>query len=155
MLVDFGRAVDLESAKPPGTSVMEVKLVGEATCKEMMCVAMRQGLPWSFDLDTFGICASVHVLLFGQHMELQRLSSSRWMPKQPFKRYFKQDLWTRIFDKLLNIDELTKMAIDSRPASLRLLREQVEDYLTTQGDDLRAALRYQATLLPERRQDLM
>jgi len=155
MLVDFGRAVDLQSAKSDGVPPMEVNLMGKATCEEMMCVAMRQGFPWSFDVDTFGVCASAHVLLFGRHMNVQRRpDDGKWRPVEPLKRYFHSTLWSRIFDTLLNVDEVTGTALDSQPASLRLLRQQIEEHLTTHNAELRAKLQHQATLIPTRRQDL-
>lgn len=124
MLVDFGRAVDLSELASDRVESMNVTLFGDATETDMMCVSMRKQKPWSFDADTFGICASVHVLLFGNHIEIVQNGSKRWMPRQSFKRYWQRDLWKELFDTLLNTDEGT--LIGSRPRTLRLLRKKVE-----------------------------
>jgi hypothetical protein len=158
MLIDFGRSFDLESAAPPGLSPYDVRLVGDAGRAEMRCVAMRQGLTWSFDVDTYGICASAHGLLFAEHMELVRMkgwgdnNGQRWMPAQLIKKNHRhrlefQDLWQHIFATLLNVDDATKKAIDSRPASLRMLRSQVTEQLAAHQDELQSALRHQASIL--------
>ena len=160
MLIDFGRSVDLESVAPPGTSPYDVRLAGDASRTEMKCVAMRQGLTWSFDVDTYGICASAHVLLFAEHMELILSRSSkgggsndqrRWMPAQLVRknhhRLVFHDLWQHMFATLLNVDDATLRAIDSRPASLRMLRSQVAEQLEAHRDELGSALRHQASIL--------
>jgi checkpoint serine/threonine-protein kinase len=151
MLVDFGRAIDLNSANNDGTSLLDTVFSGPATTDEMMCVSMRQDLPWSFDLDTFGVCASAHVLLFGSHLEIERNKSKRWMPKQKFPRYFEKKLWTEILDTLLNLDEDFGRAIGSRPYSLKRLRNRIEEYLRQEEARLRAALKHQASILPSKR----
>jgi hypothetical protein len=157
MLIDFGRSVDLESVAPPGTSPYDVRLVGDASRAEMRCVAMRQGLTWSFDVDTYGICASAHVLLFAEHMELVRSSKGgsgngpRWMPAQLLRKNHHRleflELWQHIFATLLNVDDATKKAIDSRPASLRMLRSQVTGQLEGRAEELQSALRHQSSIL--------
>lgn len=148
MLVDFGRAVDLESANNDGTSLMDTLFIGPATTEDMMCVSMRQNLPWSFDLDTFGVCASAHVLLFGAHMKIGRNKAKRWMPVQKFPRQFEQKLWMEIFDTLLNLDECFGRAIGSLPISVKRLRMQIEEHLRQEEARLQTALYRQASLLP-------
>jgi hypothetical protein len=152
MLVDFGRAVDLSELASDGVDAMDVKLLGEASERDMMCVAMRKGRPWSFDADTFGICASAHVLLFGTHIEIEQKRDKRWMPQQRLKRYWQNDLWTALFDTLLNSDE--GAYVGSRPRSLRALREKIESYLYTQRSTLEYELKKQARLLPSSRTQL-
>jgi hypothetical protein len=158
MLIDFGRSVDLESVAAPGTSPYDIRLVGDAARTEMRCVAMRQGLTWSFDVDTYGICASAHVLLFAEHMELVRSSKGgsngsgqRWMPAQLLRKNHHRleslELWQHIFATLLNVDDATKKAIDSRPASLRMLRSQVTGQLEMRSEELQSALRHQSSIL--------
>jgi hypothetical protein len=152
MLVDFGRAIDLESAKNDGMSLMDTIFTGPATTEDMMCAAMRQDLPWSFDLDTFGVCASAHVLLFGTHLKIERNKAKRWMPTQKFPRHFEKELWMEIFDTLLNLDECFGRAIGSLPISVKRLRERIEEYVRQEEARLRAALLYQASILPSKRQ---
>mmetsp|Transcript_26351 Transcript_26351/g.72765 ORF Transcript_26351/g.72765 Transcript_26351/m.72765 type:complete len:119 (+) Transcript_26351:968-1324(+) len=112
----------------------------------MLCLAMRSNppIPWSFDVDTYGVCQSVHVMLFGEHMVIDE---KRWMPKKRLQRYHERDLWTKFFETLLKIEEGSKMAIGSRPASLRRLRRTLEEHLSTKQDSVKAALTHQSTFL--------
>lgn len=150
-LVDFGRAVDLDSSHQENVASLDTTLVGEASSKNMMCVAMRRGLPWSFDIDTFGVCAAAHVLLFGSHIELNMTKNKRYMPQQRLPRNFQTQIWKEVFDTLLNLDEVTGVAVGSRPRSLRQLRNRIEEYLKQQNSKLEAALKHQATILPSKR----
>ena len=151
MLVDFGRAKDLKGKS--GGPQQDVKFVGHASPRDMMCVAMRKNLPWSFDIDTFGVCASVHVLLFGSHIQIHQSREQRWMPNERFRRYHEKDLWVDVFDTLLNLECGTQEAIGSRPESLRRLRHRIESHLSTKipSQRLVSALKRQATLLPATR----
>ncbi|GKY99718.1 hypothetical protein MPSEU_000925800 [Mayamaea pseudoterrestris] len=154
-LVDFGRAVDLESlAKQADTGPMEVMLNGIESPTEMQCVAMRKGLPWSYDIDTVGVCATAHVLLFGKHMAIAQDVKKRWMPSEPFKHDDQQQLWIAIFGSLLNLDDVSKTAIGSHPNSVRRLRAQIETFLSIRQDQLMDALQKQAQVLPSSRQEL-
>ena len=144
VLVDYGRAIDLSDLAKEGEDPSNVVLMGEAAEEDMMCVAMRKGRPWSYDADTFGICASAHVLLFGNHIELIQ-NGKRWMPRQSFKRYWQRDLWTELFDTLLNSDEGTM--IGSRPLTLRMLKEKVEARLDQHRSKLDELLKKQEQIL--------
>ena len=132
MLVDFGRSIDLLDA--PTTS-----FVGNASQPAMMCVAMRQGLPWSLDIDTFGVCASAHVLLFASHLEIDRHGDELWMPGESLDDC--HELWKDFFGSLLN---------PKSSFSTSSLRDRIKDYLEDHQDSHRAALDYQSKLLKQR-----
>lgn len=152
MLVDFGRAVDLMAAAKSGMDAMDVRLEGSASEEDMECVAMRKGLGWSFDADTFGLCAAAHVLLFGTHMEIHYdASTKRWKPRKPLRRYWKKDLWNEFFDTLLNLDEVSQTALGSRPGSLRDLRRKLEAHVMSRRSELESLLRHQSRILPSQR----
>lgn len=154
MLVDFGRAKDLSSPSvSKNQHPLDTQFIGTCCADEMMCVTMRQGLPWSFDVDTFGLCASLHVLLFGCHMKVAQTSKNRWMPKERLRRYHNADLWHDIFDTLLNIEYASKAALGSRPMSVHQLRERIEGHLKRpqEKEKLLAALKHQAAFLPPTR----
>jgi hypothetical protein len=152
MLVDFGRALDLVSAAKDDADPMDVKFLGMATAEDMACVAMRKNLGWSFDVDTFGICASAHVLLYGSHIEIEvDRSSKRWNLVKPLRRYWQKELWTQVFDTLLNLDEFSQIAMGSRPRSLKELRGKIETYLATRSKELESLLKHQARILPKER----
>lgn len=152
-LIDFGRAIDLlDMTKSSGTDdeVMNKRFVGPSCVKEMMCVAMRKGLPWSFDADTFGICACVHVLLFSCHIQVEEDEKGEWMPQESFEGLMYASYWDELFRALLNLDPETQVAIGSRPHSLRQLRKKIENKCSDE-DILHSELRRQASLLPNAR----
>lgn len=152
-LIDFGRGIDLNEG--PSSSVkeevvMDKRFVGPACVKEMMCVAMRKGLPWSFDADTFGICACVHVLLFSCHIHLMEDKSGEWIPRESFKGLKYASYWDELFRTLLNANPETQVAIGSRPHSLRQLRNKIEKEWSDRSM-LQRELERQASLLPSER----
>mmetsp|Transcript_17397 Transcript_17397/g.42616 ORF Transcript_17397/g.42616 Transcript_17397/m.42616 type:complete len:297 (+) Transcript_17397:3467-4357(+) len=153
-LVDFGRAVDLERYSDRSSDARNVMFHGNASCPEARCLAMRHGMPWSYDIDTFGILSAAHVLLFGKHMELRQSRDSRWHIQYQFRRYWNKDLWTEIFDSLFYLDEETGFAVGSRPRNLRKLREKINDCLKGEEAKIAALLKRQAALLPKRRDQM-
>lgn len=155
MLVDFGRAVDLEDHTDGGIEARSVLFRGDACEHDAQCLAMRAGKPWSYDVDTFGILACAHVLLWGTHISLRKGKNGRWYLTNSFKRYWQKDLWTSIFDKLLNLDEEPGGGIGSRARSLRSLRMDINEYTETESEKLRSFLTRQVSLLPSSRDQLM
>lgn len=154
MLVDFGRAVDLTQFSDKCDDVRNMLLHGNACKDDMRCVAMRDGKPWSFDIDTYGILCTVHVLLHGSHMEIRKGKDNNWRPISRLKRYWEQDLWTEIFNSLLNLDDVSGAAIGSRARSLRALREKIDIVLKEKESTLRPALIRQVSFLPLSREKL-
>ncbi|XP_077544528.1 mitotic checkpoint serine/threonine-protein kinase BUB1-like [Haemaphysalis longicornis] len=96
-LTDFGRAIDM-TALPAGTVFTQVMQTDGLISTEML-----EGQPWTFQLDWFGVLGCLHMLLFGKIMLVKQLEDGRWAPRLKFKRYWQQDLWTRLFSELLNI----------------------------------------------------
>jgi len=115
-IIDYGRSIDLHMY-PKGTT-----FVGSCQVDGFQCVEMITGKPWTYQIDTFGLCAVVHFLLHGSYMELVRVDD-KWRPKLPFKRYWQVELWTSFFDQLLNSCENYP-----RPA-LRPWKQTLENYL--------------------------
>jgi checkpoint serine/threonine-protein kinase len=137
--------VDLDGLSDTRSDVRKVRLTGDASHDDMRCVAMRQGRPWSFDIDTFGILCSAHVLLYGSHMELKNKGDAEWKPAKRMKRYWKQDLWDDLFNSILND---SGSVIGSHPRSLRSIREKIDAYLEEEKSSLRSLLARQVNLLP-------
>eukprot|EP00804_Cyclotella_cryptica_P024138 CCRYP_015577-RA/>CCRYP_015577-RA protein AED:0.13 eAED:0.13 QI:0/1/0.66/1/1/1/3/321/1383 len=105
MLVDFGRAIDLQKASNKGSDPLKTVFTGSVAAEDMESKAMRQGLPWGVDLDFFGLCASSYILLFGSHIEVvQDKATGRLRLKKLLRRYWQRDLWQRYFETLLNFD---------------------------------------------------
>ena len=128
---------------------MDVRLEGEAAEEDMACVSMRKGLSWSFDADTFGICASAHVLLYGTHIQIDYdPSTKRWKPHKPLRRYWQKDQWNEFFETLLNLDEVSQTALGSRPGNVRDLRKKLEAHVRDRSSELESLLKHQARVLP-------
>ena len=51
-------------------------LQGDSCTEAFRCIEMQEGRPWSWDVDAFGLCSSVHCLLFGDYMQVEKTISS-------------------------------------------------------------------------------
>ena len=124
MLVDFGRAVDLEKVTRQGEDHLRTLFKGSIAAEDMECGTMREGLAWGVDLDYFGLCASAFILLFGSHMEVVRdKSTGHWRLSKMLRRYWQKDLWQSLFHSLLNFD------LGSERKCLRDLRAAFDEYI--------------------------
>lgn len=112
-LIDFGRAIDM-SQLPPGTTFTNV-----VTTDGFVCTEMRDGRPWTFQTDWFGLLGCLHVLLFGDYMEVEKTSNGTWSIRRKFKRYWQQDLWNRLFSTLLNVPSCSELP-DLTPFALEI-----------------------------------
>src|SRR6185369_5007967 len=84
------------------------------------CVEMREGRPWKWQADYYGLAGVIYCMLHNEYLQIVQThinnddyncningnkSSSkkiRYRPILPFKRYWQVDLWKRLFDILLN-----------------------------------------------------
>ena len=124
MLVDFGRSIDLEKVARQGSNPLRTKFKGNVAAEDMECGSMRKGLPWGIDLDFFGLAASSFLLLFGIHMEvIEDRRSGKWRIHKPLRRYWQKDLWSSLFDALLNFDS------SSDEYCLRDIRQSFDEYI--------------------------
>lgn len=119
-LIDFGRSIDL-AFFPAGTT-----FIGDCHTKGFQTTEMISSKPWTKQIDTFGICATAHCMLFGDYMDVvcrkDRAGSGQWVIKKAFKRYWDVDMWKELFDTLLNVK-----SCDDQP-SLPDLRQRLEGY---------------------------
>ncbi|KAG9440333.1 hypothetical protein H6P81_020498 [Aristolochia fimbriata] len=122
-LVDWGRGIDLRLF-PAGT-----KLKGDCRTSGFRCVEMQENRPWTFQVDTYGLCVIVHMLLHGSYMTIEKKVQSDgnflYMPKSSLKRYWKTDLWNGLFTELLNIG-----CVEDDTSVLRSLRKSFENYFS-------------------------
>ncbi|GFY99039.1 protein kinase and Mad3-BUB1-I domain-containing protein [Actinidia rufa] len=107
-LVDWGRGIDA-SLFPD-----EIKFNGDCRTSGFRCVEMQEKKPWTFQVDTYGLCVIVHMMmLHNSYMEIEKKASSDdgyvYQPKSPFKNgihsvnyYWQVKLWKDLFTKLLN-----------------------------------------------------
>ena len=151
MLIDFGRAIDLLDANP--SSPLDAQFLGDSStmAEGMACVAIQENRSWGLDADTYGLCASAYVLLFGAHMEVCKDSATaRWKPTKPFRRYWNKKLWFDLFDTTLNSNvKGSSRSSGSHPNSLRRIRKSFEEYLDggNRRNELSTLLRQQARML--------
>lgn len=121
-LIDFGRAIDL-AFFPQGTT-----FIGDCHTKGFQTTEMISNKPWTKQIDTFGICATAHCMLFGDYMDVvcqqTRCGAKRWGIKKTFKRYWDVTLWSELFDSLLNVKSCVEQP------SLPLLRQKLEAYFS-------------------------
>ncbi|EXB44632.1 Mitotic checkpoint serine/threonine-protein kinase [Morus notabilis] len=84
--------------------------------------------PWRDQVDTYGLCAIVHLMLHNSYMDIQKKPAPDggyiYLPMSSFRRYWKVDLWKNLFTKLLNTS-----ASDNDTQLLRDLRESFHDYM--------------------------
>ncbi|XP_018794567.1 PREDICTED: uncharacterized protein LOC108972441 [Bactrocera latifrons] len=102
-LIDFGVSIDMKLFKS-GQTFNYVH--NENAFK---CVEMREGRPWTYQLDLYGLAGVIHVLLFGKFMDIAQRPNGIWMHKTHVPRYINRTLWDSIFQSLLNVRDCETM----------------------------------------------
>ncbi|KAI4333945.1 hypothetical protein L6164_018693 [Bauhinia variegata] len=123
-LVDWGRGIDLHLF-PDGTVFK-----GDCRTSGFRCIEMQEDKPWKFQVDAYGLCAVVHVMLHNSYMEIVKKETSDgafiYQPRLPFKRYWNTELWNAFFTKMLN----QYPGADDR-SLLQDLRKSFQDYMAS------------------------
>jgi checkpoint serine/threonine-protein kinase len=133
-LIDFGRTIDTRMF-PSGQT-----FVAEWATDARDCVEMREGRPWTYQADYFGLAGIVYCMLYGKYIEAssivrvapsaqQQQDKSRYKLATAFKRYWQVDLWTRLFDVLLNPCLVNPDGALPVSDTLAQLREEMETWL--------------------------
>lgn len=142
-LVDWGRGIDL-SLFPDGIDFM-----GDCRTSGFCCVEMQEDKPWKFQVDTYGLCVIVHMMLHGSYMEIEKQASPNggyfYFPKSSLKRYWNTKLWENLFKTLIN-----SQPSDDHQKTLRELRESFQHYMLSNPsliDKLRQSLLKQRSSL--------
>ncbi|ONM57597.1 uncharacterized protein [Zea mays] len=121
-LVDWGRGIDL--ALFPSCTEFH----GDCGTSGFRCIEMQEHRNWTYQVDTYGLCVVVHMMLHGSGMNVKKVprigGGYEWQPKQPFKRYWNVDLWQKLFSTLLN-----PPSNDSDVAALQSLRASFRQYM--------------------------
>ncbi|KAK9676829.1 hypothetical protein RND81_11G104300 [Saponaria officinalis] len=140
-LVDWGRGIDL-SLFPP-----DIEFVGDCGTSGFNCVEMRENKPWKYQVDTYGLCVIVHMMLHNSYMEIKMKGTPDggyiYIPTLPFKRSPNTKLWENLFIRLLNV-----RPSDDHLKTLRELRESFEEIILADPSivkKLRGSLRKQRT----------
>ncbi|KAI1382263.1 Mad3/BUB1 homology region 1-domain-containing protein [Hypoxylon crocopeplum] len=134
VLIDFGRAIDMRAFEA------DVQFVADWRTDAHDCAEVREGRPWTWQLDYHGLAGTIHALLFGRYMETVRADSGglgtsagrRYRVRESLKRYWQTDIWAECFDVLLNPASHLDVEDGCRlPAtrSLRCVRERMERWL--------------------------
>lgn len=133
-LIDFGRSIDMRNFVP------EVQFIADWKTTAQDCAEMREGRPWTWQIDYHGLAGTIHCLLFGKYIETVRcdqggigsLGGRKYRIRESLKRYWQAELWGDCFDLLLNpgsrvaSEEGGKMPVLK---SMRSVRERMEAWL--------------------------
>ncbi|KAM0563832.1 hypothetical protein ACHAPJ_000038 [Fusarium lateritium] len=103
VLIDFGRGIDMRAFVP------EVEFIADWKTSAQDCAEMREGRPWTWQIDYHGLAGTIHTLLFGKYIETVRCdqgglgkSGRRYKIRESLKRYWQTDIWSDCFELLLN-----------------------------------------------------
>jgi checkpoint serine/threonine-protein kinase len=126
LLIDFGRAIDTK-VYPRGT-----KYVTDWKMDKRDCLEMREGKPWTYETDYYGLAGIIFCMLYGKYMELPVVKDGIQKLPAALKRYWKLlPIWERLFSALLNPNGFGKPLpiIDE----LRTIRQELETWLVENG----------------------
>jgi checkpoint serine/threonine-protein kinase len=133
-LIDFGRAIDMRAFAP------HTQFVADWKTSTQDCAEMREGRPWTWQIDYHGLAGTLHCLLFGKYIETVRCDAGglpgaagrRYKIRESLKRYWQTDIWAECFDLLLNpgahvqAEDGGKMPV---LRGMRAVREKMEAWL--------------------------
>jgi len=133
-LIDFGRAIDMRAFVP------DVQFIADWKTSSQDCAEMREGRPWTWQIDYHGLAGTIHCLLFGKYIETIRADAGglataggrRYKIRESLKRYWQTEIWHDCFDVLLNPGQFVQNEDGSRlPVlkSMRNVRERMEMWL--------------------------
>lgn len=125
VLIDFGRAIDT-GLYPRGTSFTTDWKMDKRDCLEM-----REGRPWTYETDYYGLAGIVFCMLFGKYMELPVVRDGIQKLPATLKRYWRTALWERLFSALLNPNGFGKPLPITE--ELRAIRLEMESWLVENG----------------------
>ncbi|OKL61111.1 hypothetical protein UA08_03464 [Talaromyces atroroseus] len=159
-LIDFGRGVDMKAFRP------DVQFIAEWEMSQHECNEVREMRPWTYQIDLYGVAVTIHAMLFGKYLESVPVDNNtrnsggairdsltdfnattkRYRIRESFKRYWDREIWTDVFDLLLNpaTERWTQMeragasnaAVPALPVcqSLKHMRERMEAWLAVNAE---------------------
>ncbi|CAG8758792.1 20278_t:CDS:2, partial [Dentiscutata erythropus] len=151
-LIDFGRAIDATLFPP------DMKFIADWKCDDQNCVEMREGRPWKWQADYYGLAGVIHCMLHNEYMQITpvrmdvdsfssctTILTKKYKPIQSFKRYWQGNLWGRLFDMLLNPSLVRSDGRLPITQELNNIRREFEQYLIANcekiGKELKAQLK--------------
>ena len=54
-------------------------LQGDSQTEAFRCIEMQEGRAWGWGVDAFGVCSTIHCLLFGEYMQVEKTISPEGM----------------------------------------------------------------------------
>jgi len=158
-LIDFGRGIDMKVFRP------DVQFIADWKTSEADCAEMREMRPWTYQIDYHGLAGVVHSMLFGKYLEtvaergatLGAGATKTYRIRESLKRYWQTELWSEVFDLLLNpLMHLDREEGKKLPVltGMRELRKKMEDYLETnceKGVGLKAQIRRMEAAIRDRK----
>lgn len=133
-LIDFGRGIDMKHFVP------NVGFIADWETSAADCAEMRELRPWTYQIDYHGLAGIVHSLLFGKYMEttadrgasLGHGATKTYKIRESLKRYWQTEIWSEVFNLLLNpLAHVDKEEGKKMPVvrGLRSCRERMEGWL--------------------------
>ena len=103
-VIDFGRTIDTSHFHH------SQQFIADWPTDDRDCFEIREGRPWTYQTDYFGLAGIVYCMLFGKYIEASSVmhapestdSDPIFKIATPFKRYWQMDILTRLFGMLLN-----------------------------------------------------
>ncbi|TGJ87970.1 hypothetical protein E0Z10_g764 [Xylaria hypoxylon] len=134
VLIDFGRGIDMRAFEK------DVQFIADWKTTKEDCAEVREGRPWTWQIDYHGLAGIVHCLLFGKYIETVRADQGglgtaagrKYKIRESLKRYWQTDIWADCFDILLNPGAHVDGEVETRMPvnrSLKRIRERMEVWL--------------------------
>ncbi|EDV22452.1 uncharacterized protein TRIADDRAFT_5779, partial [Trichoplax adhaerens] len=95
-LIDFGCGID-RRLFPVGTQFKSL-----FATKEFQCIEEKTDMPWTVQIDLYGLLGTIHCLIFQDYMKVYKNKDGMWQITKAFKRYYIKTLWEDLFITLLN-----------------------------------------------------
>lgn len=168
-LIDFGRSIDMQAFSS------DVQFIADWETGTHECNEIRELRPWTHQIDLYGIAGVIHVLLFGKYVEStavdgndENVSFRTYRIRESLKRYWDRELWTDVFDLLLNPGAERWQRIERENGvdaaapvlpvlnSMRHVRQGMEEWLLANAEKKGLALQIRKieALLAERKKKL-
>ncbi|KZP23812.1 hypothetical protein FIBSPDRAFT_822968 [Athelia psychrophila] len=130
-VIDFGRTIDT-GLFPAGQ-----EFVADWPIDAKDCLEMREGRPWTYQADYYGLAGVIYCLLFGKYIEASSVtvmgsedgSAPRLKVATPFKRYWQSAIWSNLFDMLLNSGDVRPGGALPLCGELGAVRKEMESWL--------------------------
>ncbi|CAE6473514.1 unnamed protein product [Rhizoctonia solani] len=130
-MIDLGRGIDTNLFQPGQT------FIGDWPTDPRDAVELREGRPWTFQTDYFGLAGIVYCMLFGKYIETvpyQDGERTKHKINMTLKRYWQTEIWSSLFDMLLNPTTVRPDGSMPLTAELDGQREKMEQWLVENCD---------------------